>query len=109
MNNDLLLVYITCANDVEAEKIGRVLIEEKLAGCINILGEVKPIYHWPPKSSIIETSKESVLIAKTLVSKYETLKKKVEDIHSYDTPCIIAIPTYDVSDKYYKWIKGEIG
>lgn len=106
--SDLLLVYITCDSLDEARKIGRHLMGKRVCACVNIYPDMQPMFFWPPKSGVIDESKEVTLIAKTIESKYEALEREVIQIHSYDTPCIIAIPTTHVTKKYYDWLKGEL-
>ena len=106
--SDLLMVYITCDSVKQANQIGRHLLEKRLCGCINIFPDMKPIFWWPPKAGKIDESKEVVLIAKTLEKKYQALEKEVIKIHTYDTPCIIAIPVAHVGKKYYDWLVSEM-
>lgn len=106
--SELLLTYITCESVEQAESIGRHLLEKRLAACINIFPEMKPMFWWPPKSGKIDESKEVVLIAKTTEAHYEALEKAVIKIHTFDTPCIIAIPTAHVSQGYHDWLMGEL-
>lgn len=108
MPSPLLLVYITCDSIDQAKSIGKHLMENRLAACINIFPEMQPMFFWPPKSGKIDESKEVVLIAKTISSKYQALEAEVIKIHSYDTPCIIAIPTAFVGEKYLTWLQSEL-
>ncbi len=105
---DLILVYTTWESVEQAKKAGKQLLEKRLCGCVNILGEVNPMFWWPPKSGKIDESKEVVMIIKTLENKYDELEKEIYKIHTYDTPCIIALPVHKVNKDYYDWIKGEI-
>lgn len=105
---DLLMVYITCDSVDQAKDLGRHLLTKKVAGCINIFPEMQPMFLWPPKSGTIDESKEVVLIAKTIKSAFSKLEEEVIKIHTYDVPCIIAIPVEHVGKKYYNWIRGEI-
>lgn len=105
---DLLLCYITCESVAQAKDIGTHLLKKRLCACINIFPDMKPMFFWPPQSGKIDESSEVVLIAKTVESKYQALEKEVVKVHSFDTPCIIAIPTAHVSQKYYNWLVGEI-
>lgn len=105
---DLLLCYITCESVDQAKEIGTHLLKKRLCACINIFPDMKPMFFWPPQSGKIDESSEVVLIAKTIESKYQALEKEVIKIHTFDTPCIIAIPTAHVSKKYYDWLVGEI-
>jgi periplasmic divalent cation tolerance protein len=105
---DMILIYITCRTHEEAEKLGTHLLNKRLCSCVNIFDGMQSIYFWPPKSGTIEKANESVLIVKTLANKFDAIEQEVTKVHSYTTPCLIAIPTTDVAKKYYAWIKGEV-
>lgn len=106
--SDLLLVYVTCDNEKEAKKIGKHLLEKRLCGCVNIYKDMTPMFFWPPKSGKIDESSEVALIVKTIESKYKEVENEIKKIHSFDTPCIIALPVKHVAKKYYDWICEEI-
>jgi periplasmic divalent cation tolerance protein len=106
---EMILVYITCSSSEEARKIGRILLEKRLAACINILPHMESLSLWPPKTGKIESANETVLLAKTMISKLKSLESEVAEIHSYDTPAIIAVPTVGVNKKYFDWISAELG
>ena len=99
----MILIYITFPNKQEAKKIGRILIEKRLAGCVNMF-PVEAIYQWKGK---ITEEKEVVLIAKTFEKNFSKIEKLVKKLHSYETPCILAIPVNKVSKNYLNWIKKE--
>ncbi len=80
-----IIVYITCGGKEEAEKIGRAVVEDRLAACVNYF-PINSIYHWKGK---IESGQEYVLICKTTREKFTKLKKKVKQLHSYELPVII--------------------
>lgn len=100
------IVYITTSGMDESEKIANVLVEEKLAGCTNIIPSIKSIYLW---KGDIESDSESIVMAKTRVSNVESIIKRVKEIHSYDIPCILAIPIIEGSKDYLEWLESEIG
>lgn len=106
--DELLLVYTTWESVEEAQKAGKHLLEKRLCGCINIYPEMMPMFWWPPKENKLDGTKEVVMIVKTLKRKYEDLEKEIYKIHTYEVPCIIAIPTYKVNKDYFDWIKNEI-
>jgi len=105
---NMLLVYITCESVDQAKQIGKHLMNKKLCACTNIFPEMQPMFFWPPKSGKIDESKEVVLIAKTIESKYQALEDEVHRIHSYEVPCVFAIPVKCVAKKYYNWLVGEM-
>ena len=91
------LVYVPCSNEVEAKKIGGTLVEEKLACCANIL-PINSIYPWEGK---IQEDSESLLLMKTN-SDYETVKNRIEELHSYEIPAIAAFDI-EINKKYENW------
>ncbi len=101
---DFIAVYITTRNDEEAKRIGELLLQKKLAACINIIDDVHSSYLWHGK---IEREKETLLIAKTRASLFHKIKKLVLKNHSYDVPCINALPITDGNEKYFNWIYNE--
>ena len=105
---DILLIYVTCASVEEAKKIGKKLLEKRLCACVNIIDNANPMFLWPPKSGKIDESQETILLVKTLEKKYSGVEREITKLHSYDTPCIIAIPAVHVAGKYYDWLKEEI-
>lgn len=102
---NLIFVYIATKNKKEAEKIGRVLVKEKSAACVNIIGGINSIYRWKGK---IEKSKEAILIAKTKNSLLPELIKKVKALHSYECPAIVALTIKGGSKDYLGWIKENV-
>jgi periplasmic divalent cation tolerance protein len=97
------LVYVICKERREARAIAKSLIERKLIACANMF-PIESMYRWEGK---MEESKEIVLIAKTKEKNYETIKKEVSKVHSYQTPCIMKIDA-DANEPYYKWLMGEM-
>lgn len=99
------LVYITTSGEEESKKIGRTIVEERLAGCVNIISAIESLYWWKGE---IEEDNESILIAKTKVSNVENIIKRVKEIHSYENPAILAIPIIEGSKDYLDYLDGEI-
>lgn len=99
------LVYITTSGEEESKKIGRIVVEERLAGCVNIISTIESLYWWKGE---IEEDNESILIAKTKVSNVENIIKRVKEIHSYENPAILAIPIINGSKEYLDYLDAEI-
>ncbi|MEI7578531.1 MAG: divalent-cation tolerance protein CutA [bacterium] len=104
----MILVYVTCDSVEQAESIGKEIMKKHLCACVNIFKEMQSMFFWPPKSEKIDKSKEVVLILKSLKSKFPEIEAEITKLHSYDVPCILALPVVSVSDKYLAWIKGEM-
>ena len=98
------MVYITTNSEEEAEIIGRNLVSRKLAACVNIIKDMKSIYHWEGK---IETAQEVIIIAKTKKALVSELIENVKTLHSYECPCIVAIPIIDGNNDFIQWIRNE--
>lgn len=96
------IVYITAGNMEEACNIGRKLVGEKLAACVNIF-PITSIFRW--KDSIDE-AQEFGIIAKTKTGKVKEIEKRVKELHSYEVPCVVSFRMDGGSADYLKWI-GE--
>jgi periplasmic divalent cation tolerance protein len=101
---DYILVFITASSEKEGEKIASALLKEKLAACVNMISGVKSTFRWKGQ---ICAEDEVLLIAKTKDILFESLKKRVLELHSYEVPEIIALPILAGFEKYLDWIKKE--
>ncbi len=99
-----IVIYITTGSVNEAKKIGRALVEEKLVACSNIISPIRSIYSWQGK---ICDDKEALMVLKTRKKLFNQIVKRVEKLHSYDVPEIIAMPIIEGSSKYLSWINEE--
>ena len=98
-------IYMTAGSKREAQKIGKALVESRLAACVNILDNMQSIYRWEEK---IQQDSEVVLIAKTTDSLVSRLIDKVKSLHSYDCPCIVSLPILDGYPPFLDWIQDEV-
>lgn len=97
-------VYAVFADAAEAERIGRTVIEERLAACVNILGPVRSIYRWEGK---IETADEVAAIFKTHHWNADDLMERIAELHSYEVPCIVTWPINKILRKYANWVEDN--
>jgi periplasmic divalent cation tolerance protein len=102
---ELVIIFCTCGTHDEALSIANSLIEARLAACVNILPLVHSIYRWEGK---VETAHEVLLIVKTNQQRFPEVRDRITQLHSYDTPEIIAMPIIDGSDKYLSWLRGQV-
>lgn len=98
-----ILVYVTHANEVSASKLSNYLVENKYAACANIF-PIKSAYWW---KGAIESENELVSILKTIPENWNAIKTKIEEIHSYTTPCIIKMEV-EANEAYEDWIKSSV-
>jgi periplasmic divalent cation tolerance protein len=103
---EALVIYITAPNEEEGAKIARALVEERLAGCVNIVKPIRSIYRWQED---IEDDTETLLIVKTQKQLFESLENRVRELHSYTVPEIIAVPVVEGSKDYLKWLEEVTG
>ncbi|MFA4935573.1 MAG: divalent-cation tolerance protein CutA [Candidatus Methanoperedens sp.] len=96
------IVYITAGDMEEARKIGRKLVEEKLAACVNIF-PITSIFRWKGN---IDESQEFGIIAKTKTQKVKEIEKRVKELHSYEVPCVVSFGIVEGSADFLKWV-GE--
>ncbi len=100
-----VLIYITTSGAEEARRIGKRVVEERLAACANVIEKVHSLYWWKGK---LEESSEAVLLLKTKKDKIKKIVAMVKKLHSYENPAIVAFPILEGSEEYLKWIEGEI-
>jgi len=99
-----MLVYVTAASAEEAERLGRGAVQSRLAACANILPGMRSIYRW---EGAIESAAETVLIFKTRRSLVDALTRFVRERHSYDCPCVVALPIEGGNPAYLDWISEQ--
>jgi len=102
---DPAIIVVTQVPDrAVAVDLARVLLEQRLAACVNIGAPIESIYHWRGR---IETGEEIPVVIKTRSVLYSEVEAAVRKIHPYDTPEIIAIPVVDGDARYLAWIADE--
>jgi periplasmic divalent cation tolerance protein len=102
----VLSVYAVFANAEEAERIGRAMVEERLAACVNILGPIRSIYRW---EGAVETADEVAAIFKTHHWQADALIERVTALHSYKVPCVVSWPIDKVLRRYAEWVEDSVG
>ncbi|MEP6718019.1 MAG: divalent-cation tolerance protein CutA [bacterium] len=100
-----IAVFITAPNKDEASRLAELLVERKLAACVQILPPMESVYRWQSK---VERQAEILLIAKTVNSKFAELEREVRAVHSYETPEIVAVPLTALSEPYRQWLNASL-
>ncbi|MCX9013313.1 MAG: divalent-cation tolerance protein CutA [Candidatus Methanoperedens sp.] len=98
------LVYITAGDMEEARKIGKKLVEERLAACVNFF-PVTSIFRW---KGLIDEANEVAIIAKTTSGKVKDIDKRVKELHSYDVPCVVSFNMEEGSKDFLDWIAESV-
>jgi periplasmic divalent cation tolerance protein len=101
----VISVYAVFADAAEAERIGRQMVEERLAACVNIIGPVSSIYRW---KGAVEAADEVAAIFKTSDRQADALISRVAALHSYEVPCVTTWPIDKILGSYADWVEDSI-
>lgn len=102
----LKAVLVTTGSEEQAASIARVLVGERLAACVNLVGPVRSIYRW---RDAVEDDREYLLIIKTRASLYIKVEKRVRELHTYEVPEVLALNADRGSPPYVKWLLESTG
>jgi periplasmic divalent cation tolerance protein len=97
-------VYVTTSDIHEAKKIGRLLVEKRLAACINILSTIESLFWWEGR---VQETGEAAFIAKTTRERVPDLIAAVKANHSYECPCVVTLSIEEGNPDFLKWIADE--
>ncbi len=99
------LIYCTTSSVDEAKRIGRTLVEEHHAACVNILPQMQSIYLWQDQ---IEESSEAVLLVKTTAVHAAATMSRMKELHSYDCPALLCLDIEAGDDDYLAWLRTNV-
>src|SRR6185295_2805467 len=100
-----IIVFLTAASVDEANRLADMLVDKRLAACVQIMREMNSVFRWQGK---VERQREVLLIAKTLSSKFAEVEREVVKLHSYETPEIVAFPLTAGSGPYLEWLSASV-
>ena len=98
---DTRIVLTTAGSPQEAEKIARALVERRLAACVNIIPQIQSVYRWKEK---IEQETEWLLIIKTRLNIFDSVRDAIKELHSYDLPECVMLDVSDGGEAYLNWV-----
>jgi len=101
----LFLIYVTTKDKEEARAIGRHVVASRLAACVNIFDHMNSMYYW---EGAFQDDHEAVLIAKTTEALLPDLIAAIKQRHSYDCPCIVALPITDGNPDFLQWVADQV-
>ena len=105
MIGDAIVVLSTAPSAEEAVSIGRRLVEEHLAACVNVLPGVRSIFFWEGR---VHEADEAMLVIKTLSERYADLERRILALHSYSVPEVLALPVTSGSAAYTAWLRESV-
>lgn len=101
----MVVCLVTAASPEEAQRIARILVDERLAACVNVVPGVRSVYRWQGK---VEEADELLLVIKTTRERFEALRDRVVSLHSYQVPEILALPVEDAATAYRAWVVESV-
>ncbi len=99
------VIYCTCPNNAVANAISKLLVQNKLAACVNILPNITSIYEWRGE---LQRDQELLLLIKSRSDKFEELKQAIIKLHPYELPEIIAVSIDNAVPNYLNWINESL-
>ena len=102
---DKVVLFSTCPNMAEAEKLASHLVETRLAACINAVPAIRSFYRWKGK---VENDPEVLLVIKTARDRVDAVRAEIEKLHTYELPELIALPIVDGAPNYLVWLDTEL-
>ena len=99
------LLYMTAGDREEALVLARMLVGERLAACANVLGAAASVFRW---EGAVQEESEVVLVAKTVEDRVEAAARRVREMHSYDSPCVVALPISGGDAAFLAWVQEEV-
>jgi periplasmic divalent cation tolerance protein len=100
-----LVVLVTFSSEEEARKIAAVLVEERLAACVNVIGGIRSVFIW---EGVQHNASEVIGIVKTTRARLDSLVTRVKSLHSYSVPEIIAVPIVGGDEHYLQWVRDAV-
>lgn len=101
---DAVFAYVTAGSAGEASRLAGTIVGERLAACANILGGMRSVYWWQGE---LGEADETVVIFKTRRDRFDALAHRVKELHSYECPCVVALPVAGGLADYLGWISAE--
>ena len=102
-NREGLVALVAVSDRKAAMQIAEKVVEERLAACVQVLPPMRSVYRWEGK---VQNERELLLIVKTRTAALARLQVRVGELHSYDTPEIIALPITTGAEKYLRWLES---
>ena len=102
---DKIVVLNTCAHQDEAERLARLLIDQRLAACVSIVPRLRSFYRW---KGAVESAEEYLLIIKSSRPLFDQLKAVLEKANTYEVPEILALPVVAGSAPYLDWLDANL-
>jgi len=99
-----VIALVTCPDRKAADRLSKLILERRLAACINVIGGVRSSYRWKGK---IEKAEEALMLIKTTMARVKDVELLVKQNHPYEVPEFIVLPVKYGSGEYLAWMSKE--
>lgn len=99
---NFIMIYTTCTSEDEAKQISKILLDENLIACSNIIPKILSIFEWDSK---ISGQSECALLLKTIEENFDGISNLIKENHSYEMPCIFSLPVKNIESDFGDWVK----
>lgn len=99
---DCVVVWTTIGAAADGKKLASALVDERLAACVNVLGEMDSVYRWKGQ---VESDRERQLFIKTTAARLPALQARLKEMHEYELPEFVVLPIAGGSEAYLAWIR----
>ena len=100
----IVVVLVTASGDEEARRIGRALVDERLAACVNVIGPIASIFRWKDR---VQEESEHLLVVKARRADVQRLAARVRALHSYEVPEVLALDVVGGAAPYLDWVRDS--
>jgi periplasmic divalent cation tolerance protein len=100
-----LVVLVTAPSESSALELGRALVDEQLAACVNVVPGLTSIYRWEGRR---EETPEALLLIKTRPEGYAALQRRILALHPYSVPEVLGLPVAEGAPAYVQWVRESI-
>ena len=99
---DVVVVLITFPDDGDVASFAASLVDERLAACVTVSPAVESVYRW---NGTVERARERQLMVKTTQARVPSLRRRVQELHPYETPEFLSLPVSGGDERYLTWIQ----
>jgi periplasmic divalent cation tolerance protein len=100
-----VILLTTFPADEDASALARALVTERLAACVNVLPPMASTYRWEDN---VEVVSEHQLVIKTMATRVEPLKTRLNELHPYNVPEVLVLPVSDGAATYLEWVRQSV-
>lgn len=105
METGCVVVWTTIGAADDGPRLASILVTERLAACVNVLGEMESVYRW---KAAVESDRERQLVIKTTADRVPALQARLRELHAYELPEFLVVPVPDGSREYLQWIRESV-